>query len=275
MAPPSDTGETTDLARTISPKLSALVQELELERPRLVTLQALDEMVQTRAIATPTRIVAHRLRELGWLLDTAIQGVWEFAPAERAGAISSGDAFLTLRAALARENLPVAVALGSALWLYDLADRFPRPHELAAPHGAPVWQALRQQYRVVRYDPALEVRMVDELPVHHPVSVLVHLAERPTDVMSWAAVLDALPGLLTACPPEDIERELAGRRHATRVRFAYLLHPLAPDLVERLGIEPGGKVWFGPRAKLRRHDAQWNVADTVLPFSPQELAGRR
>jgi hypothetical protein len=38
---------------------------------------------------------------------------------------------------------------------------------------------------------------------------------------------------------------------------------------------PGHKVWFGPRGPLRHHDATWNVADTVLPIRPTDLAGER
>jgi hypothetical protein len=32
-----------------------------------------------------------------------------------------------------------------------------------------------------------------------------------------------------------------------------------------------GKVWFGQRGSLRRHDERWRIADTVLPFDPSEL----
>ncbi len=51
---------------------------------------------------------------------------------------------------------------------------------------------------------------------------------------------------LAHSPEPEIQAELEGRTAATRVRFAYLVSGLAPDLVARLGIEPGSKVWFGP-----------------------------
>jgi predicted transcriptional regulator of viral defense system len=73
-----------------------------------------------RALA---RILAHRLARKGWLLEARVAGVWEFAPADRASPISDADRFLTLRASLARNDLPIAIALGSALWLHNLADR--------------------------------------------------------------------------------------------------------------------------------------------------------
>jgi hypothetical protein len=50
---------------------------------------------------------------------------------------------------------------------------------------------------------------------------------------------------------------------------------VAPALAGRLGALPRGKVWFGPRRPLRRHDARLNVADTVLPVAPHTLLPTR
>jgi hypothetical protein len=79
-----------------------------------------------------------------------------------------------------------------------------------------------------------------------------------------------LPELVEASDEADIISELEGRSHAAHVRFAYLVSGLAPHLVDRLAIEPAGKVWFGPRRPLKRHSAPWNVADTVLPRAPSD-----
>jgi predicted transcriptional regulator of viral defense system len=261
-------------SRSISPTLALLLEELELERRKTVPLVKIAELAKLHGIRTPARILAHRLAQKGWLLETQVAGVWEFAPADRAGPISDADPFLTLRAFLARDDLPIALALGSALWLHNLADRFPYPHEVAIPSGSRVPRALRDEYRLVRHQAHLANQEVNGLPVHRTATVLVHLAHRPTDVTSWAAVLDLLPDLLATCADDDIEAELADRPHATHVRLAYLLQSLAPDLIRDLNITPAGKVWFGPRRPLRRHDARWNVADTLLPFSPRELGNR-
>lgn len=260
-------------SRSIPPTLAALLEDFELERPKTVALRRIAELAEEHGIRTPPRILAHRLAKRGWLLATQVPGVWEFAPAERAGAISDADPFLTLRALLARDDVPAAVALGSALWLHNLAGRFPHPHEVAIPPSATVPRALRDTYRVVRYQSHLTALNVDGLPVHRPATVLVHLAHRPNDVTSWGGVLDLLPTLVQASEVEELRAELAGRPHATHVRFAYLLDHLAPSLIRDLSIKPAGKVWFGPRRTLRRHNAQWNVADTLLPFSPEESAG--
>lgn len=86
-------------------------------------------------------------------------------------------------------------------------------------------------------------------------------------------MLAVLPELVAQASREEILAELEGRTKATQVRFAYLVAGIAPDLVEGLSIRPGGKVWFGPRAPLRRHNARWRVADTILPFPPPGSEG--
>ena len=128
---------------------------------------------------------------------------------------------------------------------------------------------------MVRHEARLAPARITGLPVHSAPTILVHLAVKPTDVRSWGAVFESLPGLLDASEEADIKHELEGRAHAAHVRFAYLVSAVAPDLVERLGVLPGGKVWFGPRRTLRRHDARWNVADTVLPISPADIGHGR
>jgi hypothetical protein len=85
-------------------------------------------------------------------------------------------------------------------------------------------------------------------------------------------MLEALPDLVAAAPEEEIARELHGRPHATRVRLAYLTQSVAPTLASALAIMPAGKVWFGPRGPLLRHNTLWNVADTILPFAPEALS---
>jgi hypothetical protein len=51
----------------------------------LVTTAQLDGLVRVAGIRTETRIVAARLRELGWLLPTGQRGVWEATPADVLG----------------------------------------------------------------------------------------------------------------------------------------------------------------------------------------------
>lgn len=86
------------MARSIPKGLSGVLEELELERPQLVTTAQLAELCRHSGVHTPTKVVASRLREKGWLLATPQRGVWEFAPAELAGPYSSADPLLPLKA---------------------------------------------------------------------------------------------------------------------------------------------------------------------------------
>ncbi len=266
------------LIRSIPPSLAPLVEQLELERPTTVSVRQITELIARTEMRTPPRVAIQRLAARGWLLPTGIRGVWEFAPGERAGAFSDGDPLLPVRAVLAAASSKSpahqpSVALGSALWLHDLADRAPEIPEVAIPDKATVSAPLARLCRVVHFSAQVPpVRKRGGILVHTPATILVHLAHRPRDVRSWAGVLDALGRLVAAADEQQIHEELEGRPHATRVRLAYLLSGVAPALASRLGATPRGKVWFGPRRALRHHDARLNVADTVLPVSPRALS---
>ena len=260
------------VTRSIPPWLAPIVEQLELDRPEIVTTRDLSRLTRRLGMREPTNRIIQVLAELGWLLKTGVHGVWEFAPAERAGPHSVGDHLLPLRASLAATpGVPVALALSSAMWFLDIADRAPDVAELAMPPGAYIPAALNRAYRVVRFRSNVEPTPLRGVPVHTPASILVHLAHRPSDVRGWAGVLIHLSELVGAAHESGIFAELGGRPHSTQVRLAYLLSGVAPELVERLGAAPAGKVWFGPRGPLRRHSARWNIADTILPFSPTEL----
>src|SRR5665648_192901 len=104
--------------RSIPSGFAPLLQLLELEQPRVVTTAQLGDLAQDAALKMPVDVVVRRLRERGWLLPLATKGVWEFAPASRAGAFGSGDPFIELRAVLARNpDAPYSVAVESAAYL--------------------------------------------------------------------------------------------------------------------------------------------------------------
>ncbi len=173
-------------------------------------------------------MVAARLRATGWLLATAQRGVYEFAPGSHAGPYGHGDPFIDLRAALLTERFPVAVALQSALWLHGLAERVPDRHELAVPAGAAAPDSVRLRMRVVHFSARLPAADIDQLPVHQPATILVHLATRPGDVRGWATFAEALPELAARSRVDDLERELARRPGTVRSRLAYLLSGVSP-----------------------------------------------
>lgn len=257
------------MTRTIPPKLGPLLELLELERPTVVTLATLGALAERARVSGRPKDLAVDLASRGWLLPTGARGSWEFVPADRAGPFGSQDPWLPLRGALAdRPDLPVRVALGSALWLLDLADRGPDRPEIAVPPGLRLPLTLPPAYRVTRFAPVLPAQEIQGLPVEAPASLLVHLAERPAAVQSWEAVLAALPRLLERVTAAGLAVELAPRTAATRARCGYLVAPYAPDFVAHLTPAPGGITWFGPRGPHRHYDPHWGVVDTVLPRVP-------
>ena len=265
------------MTRTIPRSLGSILGELELDAPQVVTLAELAALLTRTNVRTEPRIVADRLRKLGWLLPTQTAGVWEFAPAAHAGPIGHGDPYLELRAALAnRPSLDATVCLMSALFAHGLTDRAPDRLEVAVKTRASIPEGLRRATRVVVFDSNLAPERSRGVPVQRPGTVLVHVAARPSDVGGWRAVADALPELVEMAAPGDVDAELAGRPRSVRVRLAYLAQGVAPHLADRL-VPPSErgrsapKIWFGPRGTLKRHDARFSVADTVLPFDPANL----
>jgi len=263
------------MTRTLPAGLSAIVEELELDQPLVVTVADLALLAERAGVASPPKLIADRLRERGWLLPTATAGAFEFAPGAHAGAIGHGEPFLELLAALAkRPSLALAVCLGSALWAHDLIDRAPDMLEIAASDRTRVPAGLVKSSRVVVFAAHIAPLTVRGAPVHRLATILVHLAARPSQVASWGAVADALPSLVDAMDSEELDRELDHRPRSVRMRLAYLVHGVDPTLADRLVsavTERDSKVWFGPRGHLRRHNQRFGIADTLLPFDPASL----
>lgn len=262
-------------SRTLPRGLAPIVEQLEMEQDRLITSRDLEQIRLRTGIATPTNVLAARLRQRGWLLETSRRGVYEFAPGSHAGALSSGQVTLPLQAVLrARPELIAGLALQSAAWAFSLADRAPSRLEVAVADRsavAGVARLLRNEARVLAFSPQLPWEHRRGVPVMVAESVLVHMASRPRDVRSWSSALEWLPDLAAELDLGRLQIELDGRAAAAATRAAYLLSGLRPDLAGFIPTHGHGKVYFGPRAPLRRHDAALQVADTVLPFDPRTL----
>lgn len=260
------------MTRSLPPTLARIVALLELDQAFLVTMADIEELRQQTGVKTNAKLISQRLRDLGWLLPTEQRGVWEFAPGAHAGPLGRGHPFREVRAALlASPQLSAAICLTSALWAHGLVDRAPEHPEVALPTGTVATASLKRAARVVHFDRCLETVHVRGTPVHAPATILTHLASRPSDVRSWSAVLEALPELLELVETDDLRRELMGRPAAVATRLAYLIHGLDPKLASELSPGDHGKVWFGPRGPLKRHNQMFKVADTVLPVSPDRL----
>lgn len=261
------------MTRTIPATFAGILEELELEQPTLVTREHLARLVEQHGLHTPVNVIAARLRERGWLLPTGRRGVWEFAPAAVAGAHSRNDPVMPLRAFLAQQpHARCALTFQAAAWAHGVADRAPARLEVAAATSELARQLPTALAGTV-FNPRLDYQILRTVPVLAPESVLVHMAARPAAVRSWTSALEWLPELTQSLAREALVTELGGRPSSVRSRTGYLLQGLRPDLADALrGLGPvAGKVWFGPRGKLRRHAATWQIADTLLPFDPRTL----
>jgi predicted transcriptional regulator of viral defense system len=257
--------------------MATVLEYLELEQPSLVTSADLSRILFDRGIATPTRVVAARLREKGWLLATEQRGVWEFIPAAVAGSFSSNDPLLPLRSFLARHpHEQCALTFQAAAWALGFASRIPVKLEVAM-SSFRLKRKMPDSLSSSVFSPNIDTTQTYNVPVLTIESILVHMASRPSDVRSWSSALEWFPELAAEASWSSLKRELTERTSATCARTGYLLQGVRPDLAGFIGelSPPRYKTWFGPRARLRRHDNHWQIADTLLPFNPKDLEATR
>ena len=267
------------MTRSVSPGLAGILEELELEQPTLVTSEHLNKLVAQYGLRTPTKIVAARLRERGWLLPTGRRGVWEFAPAALAGPYSRNDPTTDLRAfLLQRPEAQCGLTFQAAAWAHGFADRVPTRLEVAT-FTAALSKQLPTSLSCSVFAPRLPRTEIRDVPVLAPESVVVHMAARPAAVRSWASALEWLPELAESLSVEQVFVELSQRPASVHARTGYLLQGLRPDIARAIQSldafkeSKSNKTWFGPRGKLQRHSVTWQIADTILPFDPAALRG--
>lgn len=253
--------------RTIPRGLAGLVERLELEQPRVVTTAQISAWAAEAGVAWPAHVICQRLRERGWLLDLVTKGVWEFAPAARAGAFGSGDPLIELRATLARDPAaPFVVAAESAAYLLGLSTRRPEPEVVGAPIGSRLSKALHA-FRVVRWRPVNKLVLRDDLPVWAPSTLLAFMGTRPGGYQDWRNAGDWLAQAAGQVAGLDLARELEGRPRSAWARTAYLIDVGGnSEAALRLMSEaPSGRgpYYLGPREVGGRHAAPFDVVDTV------------
>jgi hypothetical protein len=257
--------------------MAGVLQRLELERPSLVTMAELARILDEEKIGTPARIVAFRLRETGWLLRTDQRGVWEFAPAELAGAYPSGDSLTGFRAYIAKHpEVPCGLTFQTAAWAHGYSDRIPSRPEIAVVKRESI-KSFPDSLSLYVFTPTLAYEHIGDVPVLEKESIFVHMCEKPKDVRSWESAKEWITELSAELNWENLERELLLRSLSVKARLGYLLKGMRPDLAKQIYIahKPKYKTWFGQRGKLIRHDNHWLIADTVLPFDPGKLMDTR
>jgi hypothetical protein len=254
-------------ARTTPQGLAPLLQLLELEQPTVITSTQMVEYARDAGIEWPTDLLVRRLREHGWLLPLATKGVWEFAPAARAGAFGSGDPFIELRAVLARNpERPLAVAAESAAFLLGLSSRRPEPECVGATPGERLPKALAE-YRVVRWRPTTPYLEREGLPVWSPATLLVSMASRPSTYHDWPNVGEWLVQAVAQLEVDAIARELEGRPSGAWARAAYLIHrggaPEGAQLLQQNAPKAKGPHYLGDRSSPGRYMALYDVIDST------------
>lgn len=257
--------------------MAPVLERLELERPKLVTISDLAPILEEAGIRSPAKIVAARLRDKGWLLETGQRGVWEFAPAEVAGPYSSFDPllpFASMKAAHPEDEC--ALTMQTAAWALGLADRVPERIEIAFADGIPAWKA-PDKVRVLAFRSNLPLATAKDTPCLSPEAIIVHMTSRPTAVRSWGSAFEWLPDVTYEMGIGRTIEELRGRPSSISARTGYLLQGMRPDVAEAIweAHPPSAKNRFGPRGTAMRNNERWKISDTLLPYDPRELENAR
>jgi len=254
-------------ARSVPSRLASLLELLELEQPQVVTSGQMDTLSREAGIDWPTDLVIRRLRERGWLLPLITKGVWEFAPAARAGAFGSGDPLIELRAVLARDpDAPYLVAAESAGYTLGLSSRRPNVECVSAPPANRLPKSLKT-LRVVRWEPKTLPLIREGLPTWPHAVLIAFMASRPSGYHDWPNVGEWLSQAASTLALEDLRRELEGRSSGAWARAAYLLdRGGAPDAAAALleaAPEGRGPYYLGNRSLPGRHCSTYDVIDSV------------
>jgi hypothetical protein len=261
------------MTRSIPNSLAGILQELEFERPLLVTREQLSDLKRKYHVASSVEVVAVRLKERGWLLSTDRQGVWEFVPAEVAGIYSTNDPLLSFRAYHAKyPAVKCALTFQTAAWMYGDSDRVPSNVYVSVEeykHSRP----LKGHAFVSIFRPNRSYNLISNAPVLARESVLVQMTAKPSAVPSWASVSEWLPGFCAKISSDIIFEELADRSPYNSQRLGYLIQSIRPDIADELyrKTKPVSNAWFGDRAQSLRYDKRFMVADTLLPFDPKKM----
>ncbi|MDZ4177874.1 MAG: type IV toxin-antitoxin system AbiEi family antitoxin [Coriobacteriia bacterium] len=255
--------------RSVSKTLAPLVQQMELEQPRVVTRAQLESWASIVGLDWSIQVTVRRLREAGWLLDLKTRGVWEFAPGARAGAFGSGDPLIELRATLAhRSSLPLSVGAESAAYLLGLVSRRPDTEVIGAPEGVRLPKGLTGM-RLVYWTPMARQVVKDGLPIWSVETLVAFMGSKPSGYRDWPNVGEWLRDGVGRADLESIEAELQGQPRSAWARVSYLIskggrESEAISLIDSASAPPGkGPFYLGRRGAPGRYDARFDVVDAV------------
>jgi len=263
-------------SRSVPSRLAGVLETLELDQPRVVTVTDLNNIATASALAMSGAELGYELHRLGWLLPLRTRGAWEFAPAARAGRYPAGDRYIELRATRATNpEFAGMLAMESAAVLHGLARYVPEREVLAIPRGNRVPKALRN-WRVVSITlPGDPTTVMDGLPVWRIEALLAGMALRPDAYGAWRSVAQWLPRAVAQTDPAQLAALLDGASRAGWHRACYLLARggRADIGIEFLTKAPSGRgpVYLGPRNQSGRFDVRFEVIDSVLAAGDDAL----
>jgi len=261
------------MTRSITNSLSGILQELELERPLLVSNEMLSDLKERHNISSPVKTIAYQLKQRGWLLPTDRKGVWEFIPADVAGIYPSYDPLLCFRSFLVKyPDIECGLTFQTAAWLYGESNRVPSSLDVSIQDNKR-YRLLKGHVDVSVYKPRLPYQNISDVPVLSRESVIVQMVAKPLSVPSWAGVPEWLPDFCIDISIDDIFIELETRPQSVALRFLYLIQGLRPDIIKKVqkSVVPKNTIWFGDRKKALRFDNEFMVADSLLPFDPRKM----
>lgn len=267
------------VSRSVPSSVAAVLGELELQRPTVVTTGWLTRAVTDLGLAASPDTVLRQLRSRGWLLPLRVQGAWEFAPGDRAGAVSGGDPFIEVCAlALVKPQLLVAVGFESAAFLRSLSSRPPAREVIVCAEGTPPIRALDHLRRVDLTVPQEAYTVLGGLSVATRAGLLAAIAIRPGAFGDWPGLAGWLSTAATDVDSDQLVRLLAGRPAAAWARAGYLLRRggNVPTSDRLLAARPpgAGPFYLGPRRPGGTYDAAADVVDSVVGKFAETGQGR-
>lgn len=261
------------MTRTITGSMAGILEELELEGTIYVTYQMLESLIKKNNIKTSTSMVASRLREKGWLLNTDQKGVWEYAPAAVAGAYSNNDPLASIKTfSIANPEVVCYVTLQTAAWVMGLADRVPSIVEAVVEEQPKL--KINSGMKLYTYKTNLETKVVKGVKCLSPEGVIVHIATDPKVIKSWDSCMEWLPEIVYEAEIDEILKELEGKPESVRARTGYLLQGMYPDAADEIYKSSNikSKNRFGSRTDPAiRNDEKWKIVDTAIPMNPKEM----
>lgn len=257
------------MVRVITRPVADVIEQLELDGDTIVTVDRLASVMDEVGATGSPRMLAYELQRGGWLGTLRSRGAWEFLPAARAGAYSSGDRFLEFRAQHElRPEWPGVLAMESAASLLGLAQRISDREVIALPDDAAFPKAMSGQWRCVRIEiPDEGIIVIDDLPTWDREGLLVGIGIRPSGYKDIAGLGQWLSARPFDVDTDKVLRLLASASAAARQRTAYLLRvsgdrEAAQEIIDR--DPPTETAWIGPRRQGGRYDPVTRVSDTRL-----------